>query len=102
MQEARPPKDISHPGNQADDAVDAEADRCPGDAEPVVKHMREQVEVFVIETTVRRAARAGRLPEACAPCHRLRRKVRPGVCPCWGKASITLMHQPLSLSLYLR
>ena len=47
MQLARPPSEVAYAGNEADDAVEAEADLGAGDAEPGVEHAGEHVEVFV-------------------------------------------------------
>ena len=48
MQEASR-RHVADAGNEADDAVQAEADRRTGNPEEVVQQMREQVEVLVVE-----------------------------------------------------
>jgi hypothetical protein len=40
-------KDVSQPGNEADDAINAKANRGAGNAKPVIENMRQQVEIFV-------------------------------------------------------
>src|SRR5580658_3373962 len=39
--------DVSQPGNQADDAIQAKANRSAGDAKPIIENMRQQVEIFI-------------------------------------------------------
>ena len=40
---------VADAGNEADDAVEPEADRSAGNPDEVVQHMRQQVEVLVVE-----------------------------------------------------
>ena len=42
-------ENVSQAGNQADDAIQAEADGGAGDAKPLVEHVRQQIEIFVRE-----------------------------------------------------
>ncbi len=42
-------EDVSDEGHEADEAIDAEANGCAGDAEAIIENVREQVEIFVGE-----------------------------------------------------
>lgn len=42
-------EDVAEAGDEANDSVEAETDFCAGNTEPVVEHVRDEIEVLVVE-----------------------------------------------------
>jgi hypothetical protein len=49
MQEAMPRDQIANPRNEPDNAIEAESDRGAGNLDEVIQHMRQQIQILVVE-----------------------------------------------------